>query len=235
MIRSVLPLLALLASPAAAGERSFSVTGFDRIRVEGPYRVELVTGVAPFARASGSPAALDGVSIGVQGRTLVVRPNPSSWGGYPGEQRGPVQIRVGTHELGTAWINGPGTLAINRVSGLSFDIAIQGSGSAEIGQAQIDQMKLGISGAGSVRIAGTAGKLIAVVRGASLLDAAALSAKDVTLGAEGPSDVRLTATAEAEVDARGTASVQLFGGPACTVRAQGSATVSGCRVASAGR
>ena len=62
-----LPLLvfaALAASvPASAAERNFTVTGFDRIRIDGPYRVRLTTGVAPFAKASGSAAALQGVSI----------------------------------------------------------------------------------------------------------------------------------------------------------------------------
>ena len=65
--------LVLLAAPAGAAERNYSVTSFDRIRIDGPYQVTLKTNVAPFARASGTQAALDGVSIKVEGRTLVVR------------------------------------------------------------------------------------------------------------------------------------------------------------------
>lgn len=228
---AILAALLFAPAPAVAAERNFSVTSFDKIRVDGPYRVRLTTGVAPFARATGSPAALDGVAIDVQGSTLVVRANRSSWGGYPGEQSGPVEISVGTHEIGTAWLNGAGSLGIDRVKGLSFDLSIQGSGSAEIAQTSVDQLKVGISGAGSARIAGTAPKLTAVVRGTSVLDASGLAVKDAEVGAEGPSQVRLTATNQAKVDARGVASVELAGGPACTVRAQGSATVSGCRTA----
>ena len=93
-----LPLLvfaALAASvPASAAERNFTVTGFDRIRIDGPYRVRLTTGVAPFAKASGSAAALNGVSIEVQGKTLIVRKNPSGWGSYPGEGPGPIEIAI---------------------------------------------------------------------------------------------------------------------------------------------
>lgn len=224
-------LSAFTAAPAAAAERNYTVTGFDRIRVDGPYRVRLTTGVAPFARATGSLAALDGVAIDVQGRTLVVRPSRSSWGGYPGEREAPVEISLGTHDLATAWLNGAGSLAIDRVKGLMFDLAIQGSGSVEIGEARVDQMKVGISGAGSATIAGTVPRLTAVVRGTSVLDAGGLMVKDATIGAEGPSRVRLTATNEAQVDARGVASVELAGSPACTVRAQGSATVIGCKSA----
>ena len=61
-----------VAAPAPAATRNFGVTGFDRIRVDGPYKVRLATGIAPFAKASGSMAALDRVAIEVQGRTLKI-------------------------------------------------------------------------------------------------------------------------------------------------------------------
>ena len=221
-------LAAVAASPAMAAERNFSVTSFDRVRVDGPYKVKLTTGVPPFAVATGSAIAIDRVSVSVEGRTLIVRQNPGSWGGYPGEAPGPVEIEVGTHELSQAWLNGSGTLAIDRIRGLTFDLALQGSGSAAIGDADVDQMKIGISGAGSVTIAGKAPKLTAVVRGTSTLDAAGLTAKDALVGAEGPSDVRVLATATAKVDARGTTSVAVGGNPSCTVKAEGSAVVTGC-------
>lgn len=225
---AILAALLLASAPAAAAERNYSVTNFEQIRVDGPYRVRLTTGVAPFARASGSATALDGVSISVQGTTLVIRSSRSAWGGYPGEQSGPVEIAVGTHELDRAWLNGAGSLAIDRIEGLSFDLAVQGSGSVEIAQAEVDQLEIGISGAASARLAGTAPKLTAIVRGMSVLDAPGLTVKDATIGAEGPSHVRLTVTEEAAIDARGVATVALVGNPACTIRARGSASVSGC-------
>ena len=107
-MRPCLLLIAAIAAaaPAAAAERSFTVTGFDRIRVDGPYMVRLTTGVSPYARAKGSPSALDGISVEVQGQTLIVRKAPGSSGGFPGETRGPVEIAIGTHELSRAWLNG---------------------------------------------------------------------------------------------------------------------------------
>lgn len=223
-----LALLILAAAPAHAAERSFSVTSFDRVRVDGPFRVTVSTGVAPFASVSGSAAAIDRVSLAVHGRTLVVRSNPSSWGGYPGEAIGPVEIRVGTHELAAAFLNGAGALAIDRVKGLTFDLSLQGSGSVAIGDAAVDQLKVGISGAGSATLSGAAPKVTAVVRGTSTLDASALAASDATLGAEGASVIKASASGTAKVDARGTASVEISGNPACTVTAQGSAVVTGC-------
>ncbi|WP_205479613.1 GIN domain-containing protein [Sphingomonas arenae] len=221
--------LATASFPATAAERNFSITSFDRIRVEGPFAVTLVTGKAPFARASGSAQGLDGVAVEINGRTLVIRPNRSSWGGYPGQQRGPVEISVGTHELRSAVLNGSGSLAINAVKGLAFDLTIQGAGTASIDQVGVDRLTTGIAGAGSARLAGKALKFTAVVRGTSALDAGALQVKDLKIGAEGPTTVRAVATNSADVTARGLSAVTLAGNPACKVVAEGSATVSGCR------
>ena len=220
----------LLASPANAAERSFSITSFDRIRVDGPYQVKLTTGVAPFGKASGSQQSLDGVSIKVEGRTLIVRANSGgNWGGYPGEGRGPVTIEVGTHELATAWINGAGALFIDKVKGLSFALAIQGAGLMRIDQADIDQMKVDLSGTASARLAGRAARLSATVRGSSSLEADGLAVKDAVIGAEGPATVRASVSETAKVDALGLAAVTLSGSPACIAKTQGSASVSGCR------
>jgi hypothetical protein len=222
--------LLLVAAPATAAERNFSVTSFDRIRIDGPYQVALKTNVAPFAKVTGTQASLDRVSVKVEGRTLVVRSDSSGgWGGYPGESRGPVTISVGTHDLGTAFLNGPGALSIDKVKGLSFELAIQGSGTARIDEVNIDQLRVGLSGAGSARLAGKALKMTATVRGTSTLDAEGLAVKDAVIGAEGPATVRAAVSGTAKVDALGLASVTLAGSPSCTVKAQGSSTVSGCK------
>ena len=217
------------ASPAPAADRNFGVSGFDRIRVEGPFKVQVRTGIAPFARASGSAQAIDRVAMSIQGRTLVIRNSQTGWGGYPGQPSGPVEIEIGTHELGQAILNGAGTLAITRAEGLSFELAVQGSGSASIDEVAVDQMKVALSGTASARLAGKAPKLTAVVRGISTLAAAKLVTRDAEIGAEGPATVRINATGTAKIDAQGAATVELSGRPACTARTAGSATVSGCR------
>lgn len=222
--------LVLLAAPAVAAERNYSVTSFNRVRVDGPYQVTVKTNVAPYARASGAQAALDGVSIRVEGRTLIIRADTSGgWGGYPGEGRGPVTIELGTHDLTTAWINGAGALFVDKVRGLSFDLAIQGAGVMRIDAADVDLLKVGLSGTASARLSGRAAKLTSTVRGASSLDAEALAVKDAVIGAEGPAMIRANVTGTAKVDALGLASVALAGSPSCTTNTQGSASVTGCR------
>src|SRR4249919_569993 len=126
------------AAPADAATRNFGITSFTKIRVSGPFKVNVATGIAPFARANGSPAAIDRVAIEVRGDTLVVQANPS-WGGYPGTDPGPVEVNVGTHDLNSASLIGSGSVAIDRIKSLSFALTIQGSGVGQIGDVAADQ------------------------------------------------------------------------------------------------
>src|SRR6476660_8496106 len=109
-MRTFLLAAALIAAafPASAATRNFGISGFEKVRVEGPYKVRMTTGVAPFASASGSPAAIDKVAIEMRGNTLLVHSSTSSWGGYPGQDAGPVEIDIGTHDLSSAWLTGSG-------------------------------------------------------------------------------------------------------------------------------
>lgn len=223
LVALVLPL----AAPAAA--RNYTVTSFDKIRVDGPFRVLLRTSVSPFAQAEGSQSALDSVAVEVHGRTLVIRPNRSAWGGFPGRPTDPVVIEVGTHELVAAWLNGAGGLAIDRVRAMNFDLSVQGAGAASIGEIEVDRLAVGLAGAASATLAGKVQRLTAIIRGASAFNSTELEAKTVKLGAEGPALVRVRATKTIDLNAAGTASITVEGEPACTVKAAGSVSLTGCR------
>ena len=222
-------LLAAAAGPLAAAERTFTVTDFTRVRVEGPFAVTLATGVAPFARASGSPRGLDRVSLKVEGRTLVIRVDRSAWGGSPDEDVGPVTIATGTHDLEQAALNGPGSLAIDRVRGLNFSLSSFGSGAASISNVATDRLRIYAQGSGSTRVAGKTKQLDAALDGPGTIDASGLSATDATLSAMGPASLRATVTSSAKLTAAGTATIALDGGAACERKVSGSAVVTGCR------
>jgi hypothetical protein len=86
-----------------------------------------------------------------------------------------------------------------------------------------------MGGTASARIAGHAGKLTAVVRGISTLDASGLAVKDAAIGAEGPATITADVSDSATVDGSGAITVRFTGNPACTLRVNGSAGVSGCK------
>jgi hypothetical protein len=217
-----------LADPAGAAIRNFGIVDFTKVRVTGPYKVTLATGVAPFARANGSSAAIDRVAIEVRGDTLVVETNPS-WGGYPGSDPGPVEISIGTHELTSATLFGAGSIAIDRVKGLNFALTVEGSGASEIGNVAADQLTVTLEGTANARLAGEARKVTALVRGVSTLDASKLSTPNAAISADGTATIDAHVTDTARVDSWGAATVRLSGGPACTLKTNGSTSVTGCK------
>jgi hypothetical protein len=220
---------AAFALPASAAERNFMVTDFTKIRVDGPYSVKLATGVPPSAKASGSSGALDNLSVQVEGQTLVIRKSQSGWGGFPGDNPGPVTITVGTHDLTAIWLNGSGGLRVNEVDGPSLDVSVVGAGSVAVDKLKVDTIGAGVSGSGSVVLAGTANEAAATASGTSSIDAHALAVKNATIGASGAAVVKLAASNTVKVNGEGAVTVELSGSPACTLNLEGPASVTGCR------
>ncbi len=227
MNRIVLAAFVLLAAvPAQAAERRYTVTGFDRVQIDGPYVVTMNVGRSPSAVATGSPAALDRVSIAVEGRTLRVRPNLSAWGAPPKAGEGGVRIAITGPELGAATVNGSATLTIDRIKAMRFDLGLSGSGQVAIGQADVDRLNLQLLGAGGLKLAGKAKQLRATVTGQGSLDAGGLIADDAEIAADTSGTIALGARRSAKVAAGGAGDVTISGTPACTVTGSGAGRVS---------
>ncbi|WP_343344348.1 DUF2807 domain-containing protein [Sphingomicrobium sp. XHP0239] len=233
-MRIIASLLALFAfvSPAQAQifsqpiERNYSVTSYDRVRVEGGLSVTMVTGVSPFARAKGRAADMDGLTIDLNGRTLVIRQSVNNR--RRSEAPGPVTIEVGTPRLSQAWVNGSGTLDIDRVEGLEFDASVNGAGRLRIGALEADNFELLLNGAASAEIAGRVESGTVVVRGVSSLRGAGLDIEQLTLGVDGPGYVELGVAETAEIDSIGAGTIALDGAPACVTRLSGPTVLTGC-------
>lgn len=219
-------LLVLLSTAASAAERGYSVTDFDRIRVDGPYKVTLATGRSPGARAYGAQAALEGVMVEVQGRTLIIKRGSQTWGGYPGRVAGPVEVRITGYGLRAATLNGAGSLAIDKVKGQSIDLVIAGSGRLEVGAVEADRLAVSVVGDGQARVAGRAGIAQFGVRGTGGIDGGGLLAKDARIALDGPGEIKVTAITTASVTSNGAGNVVVLGKSACTVKASGSGTVA---------
>jgi hypothetical protein len=225
-MKYALLLLAAAAAPAVAAERHYPLTDFERVRIEGPYRVRLTTGLASGGSASGTQQALDGVSVEVQGSTLRVRPNRSAWGGYPGQAAGPPPvIDVRTRILRAATVSGSGSLSVDKARGLRLDLFLAGSGSLAIGVVDTDMLGISMLGSGKLSLAGKAKQLKANLQGSGELDAAGLRADDVQLVAETAGTVRLAASRSAKVKSTGAGDVTVTGPAACTVEALGTGTI----------
>jgi hypothetical protein len=226
MLKIMSALLLLAAGTSAtAADRRFTVTGFDRVQVDGPYEVTLATGRSTSAIASGTPVALDGISIDVQGRTLRIKPKRGSWGGYPGEDAGPVKIALGTASLKGAVLSGSGSLAIDKVSGMRADLSLSGSGRLAVGAVTADSLSVASLGAGTLAIGGKVKNLRAAIQGAGALEGEGLSADDAVVNAATSGEIALSVRRAANVTSSGSGGTRIIGSPACTVKRSGAGPV----------
>lgn len=227
MTRILLALagFALLAAPAAAAERRFSVTDYDRVVVEGPYVVAVTTGQSSSARATGPQDAIDRITVDVSGRTLRVRRNRSYWGGTPGAQAGVPTVHLATRDLRSVRLVGPARLEVDGVRGQRVDLTVEGSGMLRATGIAADELQLGLVGAGRLELAGTAEILRADFQGTGTVDAARLVADNLTLITTSMGEIALTARNTATVTANGLGTVTILGRAACTLRGPGAGQV----------
>ncbi|HYE28952.1 MAG TPA: head GIN domain-containing protein [Allosphingosinicella sp.] len=223
----ILPFAFVLAAavPAAGAERRFSVTDFDRVHVDGPYQVTLLTGLGSAARAEGPADALDRVSVDVQGGTLRVRRNRSAWGGYPGEPSRPVKIALTTRAVRAASVVGSGSLDIDRAKGLRVDLSVSGSGRLAVAAVDADNLVVGLLGGGRIALAGRTKQLKATVQGTGDLAAAKLGADNAQILADTAGTVSVGVARTVRLTALGAGDVEIIGEPSCTVDAQGAGNV----------
>lgn len=217
------PLIALLliaaAIPASAAERRYSVSSFDRIRVEGPFDIRLTTGRPSSGSAVSDPRTLDLLDLRVEGTTLIVRLNGNGWGESPKSARIAPVITLTTPGLRSALVNAGGKLAIAPMKAQRIDVAVNGNGAISLAGATADQLNATIIGAGSITIAGRAARVQLLSNGSGLIDAAGLAASDLIVRVDGTGETRAAARFTAKVTSNGLGKVTVVGNPACTVNA----------------
>ena len=227
MTRIALFLITLFAAaaPARAADRPYPVGDFDRLVVEGPYRVHLVVGRATTARANGAREGLDRVSIETNGQTLRIRPQRNTWGAEGSANPGPVTIELTTRMLRSARLLGPATLDVEGAGGLNVEFMVQGSGTLRATRVAADALSLGLLGAGSLDVTGTAKTLRGQFQGTGSVAAARLAADAATITANTVGDVALQVNGRAEVTAYGLGTVTIGGAAVCVLSGPGASQV----------
>jgi len=225
MLRFLAAIAALLAASPAAAERRYAVQDFDRIVVEGPFVVRLVTGRTTSAAAEGSQESVEAVSVEVQGTTLRVRRDRAALTGTPTRPVEPATILLTTRVLRNAQVIGSGQLDIAGLAGQRINLVVQGTGRLGASGVDADHLSVGIVGSGSIALAGTAETFSADLQGSGSLAASGLSVETATISAVTSGDVSLTARRTANVSAMGLGEIVVAGQPACTVRGPGASQV----------
>lgn len=226
MTRFLAPLLIVLAAtPSLAAERRFTITSFDRIRMEAPFDVVLATNKSPNAKAEGPAGALDLVDLQVEGRTLIVRQRSSTGA----RTSAPIRLTIATPDLTTATVVGTGRLQIDRMTGLTVNLALAGPGLLKVADLRADRLHLVAGGSGAVALAGAVKTGNVLAEGSVVVDAGALGAEELVLVATGNSELRAAARRTVKVTASGATTVTLQNPVPCIQKVTGAATVTNCR------
>lgn len=210
-------LFLVLAAPAQAGERSYFVSDFDRVRIEGPFDVHLATRGTPAARAVWPGAQSDAVEVRVEGKTLIVRAKPRDGDSPRADANIPI-LYLRTTDLRAASVVGGGKLEVTGpMRGARIDLQISGSGSLLVAALDADQLGVVMLGTGAMVLGGRAAQARMLASGAGAIAAAALKTDDLVLHLDGSGDVTASARYFATVTATGLGTATVYGTPKCTI------------------
>lgn len=222
---TLLALLFLTVSPASAVDRNIGITSFDSIRVDGPFRIEVVTGTSPSARISGDMRAVDAVSITSNGSSIHIRQSSINWGGMPGDDPGRATIRLSTPTLARVSVLGSGNLYINRVKGNDLRLTVGGSGSLNINHVEGVALVASLHGSGTLELAGQVEKASISLDGNGQIRGSGLSVDHLSAQLDGAGSMLLQARTTAKLRALGSGVIRIGGSAACVVENKGSGTV----------
>jgi hypothetical protein len=222
---TALTLVGLTAATAAsAAERSFAVTGFDKVSAAGSEDVVITTGKTASVVATGPQERLDKLEISVDGGTLKIRQKSGSswsWGSKEG-----VVIRVSMPTLHAVSTAGSGDVTADGGAGPDFVASIAGSGDMRISNVNSASVRLSTAGSGDFFVAGKCTTLKTSISGSGDMNLAGLTCADADVGISGSGDVMVHASRTANVRISGSGDVKVTGGSKCTSRTSGSGDVS---------
>lgn len=217
------PLSLLLAAGPLPEERRFMVTDYDRVRIEGPFQVEIASG-SPGATASGDAKSLERVAIRVAGSTLVISAGTLGW-----EQRGKgaptvPRIKLSARALRGLSINGGARVQIAEMRADRIELGLNGTGSIAVAALRANDLAVVLIGSGAITLAGAVVNARIRSNGAGSVAAEGLTANDAVLLAESSGDLAIGVRYTAQVNAQGSGSVTVLGAPKCRVTGPGPVT-----------
>jgi hypothetical protein len=216
--------MVLLAPPATAATRGYTITSFSAIRVDAPLDVVVTTGAGASARIDGDQSLIDRLRIDISGRLLTISLERSPSGDKGGGGR--ATLRLSTGDLSRIVLTGGGSISVSRMKGQRADIILGGNGDITVAAIDVDQLNLGLAGSGRATLAGRAGTAVVRVNGPGAVSAEELHVRQATVGNDGPGNIALTADVTAKVTASGSGDITVIGKAACQVSNRGTGRIS---------
>ena len=213
-----------LAAAAPADERSYMLTGFDRLRVEGPFEIEVAPG-SPRAAASGDRRTLDQLSIRVDAGTLMI----NSGAGGTARPEGTFRIRVSAPALRMATVTDGAKVRIAALRADRLDLSVNAGSSPDVASLSTTELRATLTGESAMTLAGTATRLRVRNLGTGSSGAPLLIAEDADLVTQGDRGIRVHVRYTAHATALGDGAILITGQPRCTTKGSGPITCAGTK------
>jgi Putative auto-transporter adhesin, head GIN domain len=222
---AALGVLAACTVSAKAATHSYQVSSFSKLRVAGPFDVRVHVGGNAAVMATGNQRMIDRLSIEQQGDTLVVKPLPGGWGGWPMADNGKLVIDIVAPELTAAALAGSGNVSVDRVKGEALELSLAGSGDLGVTAIDVTRLTAQQTGSGDLTIAGHALQANVALTGSGDFHGDKLAAEDASVNLIGSGNMSLGARHTAKVSLAGSGDIDIGGPATCTINRAGSGDV----------
>ncbi len=210
-----------LAASAADRRETRAVSGFTRISLAAPIKVQLTQADTESLVLEGDADALAEIETVVEDDTLKIRTRPlaHAW------SIGKVKAFLGAKNVERLAIAGSGDITAAALRSDNFKVAIAGSGDVRIGTLTSANVEVTVSGSGDVTLGGKADSVSSTIAGSGDLRAGKLEARQAKVSIAGSGDATLWAKEGLEVKIVGSGGVRYYGDPAVSKTVMGSGSV----------
>jgi Putative auto-transporter adhesin, head GIN domain len=225
-----------LAQAGRPVERKLLVGSFENIQLIGDIAVDVQTGKAPSAKASGDKRMLESLKLERVGTTLRVRLQDiiNNSKGVP--ITAPLRVTLTTQEIKDITLSGNGTLAISEVRQQDLvRMLIVGNGSVSIGKLVADQLTATINGNGGIELGGGSirdGRV--TIDGAGKFDGAKAPMRNLRIEHIGNAVSTATVSEDSEIFNRGSGNITIGGKGKCFIKQAGAAAINCARIDTGG-
>jgi hypothetical protein len=203
------------------GTRSFALSGFESVSLEGSDNVRVVRGPAISVTATGPQAVLDLLNIRVENNTLKIDRKSGRTNWLRGDYRG-ATITVTMPAISAAAVAGSGDMTVDRADGPAFVAAVEGSGNLRVAAIAVKRAALSAEGSGNLIISGAANDATMAAEGSGNIDARGLFSQRATIAVEGSGDINATVRERATIAVEGSGNVDVKGTDNCAIVKDGS-------------
>ncbi|MBP8823571.1 MAG: DUF2807 domain-containing protein [Flavobacteriales bacterium] len=202
-------------------ERTLELASFTAMEVSGTAHVTVEKGPQQRVVVTGQPEVIDLLETGVSRGVWAIRTR-QCWSSVEG-----LSIHITTPaELTSVEVTGSAEVDAGRVFGLErTTLSTTGSGSIRVAEINAKELKLKITGSGSITARGTCALLAGSLSGSGDLHAADLAANAVDLQVSGSGSATVMAITSLDAEVSGSGEVRYSGKPQVKASISGSGSV----------